>query len=147
VYSNLLIHAVLGTKSRLPVLDSELKVELFPYVAGIVKKLGGKPILINGPRDHVHTLLVLPARLPLSDLMEKLKANSSKLVHQQWPERRRFGWQEGYAAFSVSQSNPSRVKDYIANQEKHHVRMSFREELKAFLDRNDIAYDPRYLGA
>jgi putative transposase len=87
------------------------------------------------------------APMPLSDLMGKLKANSSKWVHQQWPERRRFGWQEGYAAFSVSQSNLSRVKDYIASQEKHHVRMSFREELKAFLNRNDIAYDPRYVGA
>jgi hypothetical protein len=31
-YANLLIHAVFGTKSRLPVVDSELKVELFPYV-------------------------------------------------------------------------------------------------------------------
>ncbi len=145
-YSNLLIHAVFGTKDRPPLLDSELKAELFPYMAGIVKRLGAQTVLINGPRDHVHALFVLPARVSLSDMMEKLKANSSKWVHQRWPERRMFAWQEGYAAFSVSHSNLSRVKDYIQSQEEHHASRSFREELLAFLDQNQIAYDPRYVG-
>ncbi len=145
-YSNLLIHEVFGTKDRLPLLDSELKAELFPYMAGLIKKLGAQTVLINGPRDHIHALFILPARLSLSDMMEKLKANSSKWVHQRWPERRPFAWQEGYAAFSVSHSNLNRVKEYIENQEEHHVRRSFREELIVFLGQNQIAYDSRYVG-
>jgi putative transposase len=79
-------------------------------------------------------------------MMEKLKANSSKWVHQRWPQRRLFAWQKGYAAFSVSHSNLSRVRDYIKAQEKHHPRRSFREELIAFLEKNEIPYDARYLG-
>jgi putative transposase len=145
-YSNLLTHAIFGTKDRLLLLDAELKSELFPYMGGIIKKLRGVPILINGPRDHVHALFVQPASLAVSEMMEKLKANSSKWVHQRWPRRRRFGWQEGYAAFSVSHSNLSRVKDYIERQEQHHRKRSFREELMAFLDKNQIPYDVRYVG-
>jgi putative transposase len=145
-YSNLLIHSIFGTKNRLQALDAELKTELFPYMGGIIKKLGGQPILINGPRDHVHALFVQPARLPLSEMMEKLKGNSSKWVHQRWSQRRLFAWQEGYAAFSVSHSNLGRVKDYIERQEEHHRKRSFREELIAFLDKNEIPYDPRYVG-
>lgn len=145
-YSNLLIHAVFGTKNGLPVLDSELKSELFPYMAGIVKNVGGLPIAVNGPSDHVHVLFVLPAPISVSKMMEKLKANSSKWIHQRWPERRFFAWQEGYGAFSVSYSNLNRVRDYISRQEEHHARRSFREELVTFLEKNEVSYDPRFVG-
>ena len=91
-------------------------------------------------------LLVLAARVSLSDTMEKLKANSSRWIHQRWPKRRLFAWQEGYAAFSVSHSNLSRVRAYIEAQEKRHAKQSFREELIAFLQSNEISYDPRYVG-
>jgi putative transposase len=57
-YSNLLIHTIFATKDRRPLLDVEIRPELFAYMGGIIKKLGGKPILINGPRDHVHALFV-----------------------------------------------------------------------------------------
>lgn len=76
-------------------------------------------------------------------MMEKLKANSSKWARQRWPRRRRFKWQEGYAAFSVSHSNLSRVKDYIERQEEHHTKRSFQEELIAFFDKNQIPYEAR----
>lgn len=145
-YSNLLAHTIFGTKDRQPLLDQELKSELFPYMAGIVKRLGVQPVIINGPRDHVHGLFLMPASLAVSDLMEKLKANSSRWVHQRWPQRRLFGWQEGYAAFSVSYANLGRARKYIENQETHHLRRTFREELVAFLNQNQIAYHHRWVG-
>jgi len=57
----------------------------------------------------------------------------------------KFGWQPAYAAFSVSDSNAERVRQYIANQEQHHRKISFQEELVAFLNQHHIGYDPRYL--
>ena len=69
-------------------------------------------------------LLVLPPSLPRSDLMEKLKANSSKWVHERWPRRPWFGWQTGYTAFSVSPSKLNAVRTYIANQEQHHRKLT-----------------------
>jgi putative transposase len=98
---------------------------------------------VNGPRDHVHLLFVLPSVLSLSDVMEKLKDNSSKWAHQRWG--RRFGWQTGYAAFSVSQSRRGSVRNYIARQEEHHRRMTCQEEVLALLETHGIKYDPRFV--
>jgi hypothetical protein len=77
--------------------------------------------------------------------MEKVKGNSSKWVNKLWEDRRHFAWQTGYTAFSVSQSNLDAVKKYIASQEAHHRRITFQEELLAFLRKHEIAYDPRYV--
>ena len=143
-YTNLLVHALFSTKQRRPLLTSEFRPELFAYMAGVLNRLKGKPVLINGPSDHVHMLFVMPAASSLSDLMEKVKANSSKWAN----EHRRgipFAWQTGYTAFSVSQSSLQDVKRYIAQQEEHHRRMTFREELLTFLDKHGIQYDPRYV--
>ena len=144
-YTNILIHALFSTKHRQPYLDAELKRELFPYMGGIIAKLSGQPLLVNGPSDHVHLLFVQPAALGLAELMEKVKANSSRWVNKRWPQRTRFAWQTGYTAFSVSQSQVDAVMKYIRNQEQHHQRRTFQEELVAFLKQHRIAYDPRFV--
>ena len=144
-FTNIVIHALFSTKARRPYLDAELKQELFPYMGGIIGKLNGQSLLINGPSDHVHLLFVQPAALGLAELMEKVKANSSRWVKERWPQRARFAWQTGYTAFSVSQSRVEAVRTYIRNQEQHHRKRSFQEELVAFLKQHGIAYDPRFL--
>jgi putative transposase len=144
-YTNILIHALFSTKDRQPWLDEEVKAELFPYLGGAINHLGGQSLLVNGPADHVHLLFVQPASLSLADLMEKAKANSSGWVKTRWPNRKRFAWQTGYTAFSVSQSNLESVKRYKASQETHHRRITFQEEVLAFLKKHEIAYDLRYV--
>ena len=74
-----------------------------------------------------------------------MKANSSGWIHKEFPRRRAFAWQVGYAAFSVSHSQRQTVLDYIANQEEHHRKVSFKEELIAFLKKHQIEYEERYL--
>jgi hypothetical protein len=56
-----------------------------------------------------------------------------------------FAWQEGYAAFTLSSTSRPAVREYIAHQEEHHRRQSFREELIAMLEKAGIEYDPKYL--
>lgn len=146
-YSNILIHALFSTKDRQPWLAAEIRDEAFRYLGGTINALGGQSLLANGPRDHVHLLYVQPRTLSIASLMEKVKANSSGWVKERWPDRRYFGWQTGYAAFSVSKSHVERVKLYIGNQEAHHRKVSFQEEVMAFLKRQGIAYDPRYVFA
>jgi REP element-mobilizing transposase RayT len=114
-------------------------------MGGIIAQLRGKPILIGGPKDHVHLLFVLPCSLSVADLMEKVKANSSKWVKNRWQNRSHYAWQTGYTAFSVSKSNLESVKRYIASQETHHRRITFQEEVLTFLKKHEIAYDPRYV--
>ena len=144
-YSDLLIHIVFSTKDRVPLLNSELKVRLFPYIGGIARELGAVALLINGPADHVHILVLLPTKLSVSELVGKIKANSSGWVHREFPDHGTFAWQAGYAAFPVSHSQKRAVLDYIANQEEHHRKVSFKDELIALLRKHQIEYDERYV--
>jgi REP element-mobilizing transposase RayT len=144
-HTNLLFHVVFSTKDRAPLLDAELKPRLFPYMGGIIRELGGTALLINGPTDHVHLLLLLPAKLGVSEVVGKLKANSSGWVHREFPDKWAFAWQTGFAAFTVSHSQKQSVLDYIANQEEHHRKISFKEEFVAFLKRHEIENDEKYL--
>ena len=144
-YTDLLAHVIFSTKDRAPLLDGELKARLFPYMGGILRELGGTPLLINGPADHVHLLFLTPTKTTLSELDGKLKANSSGWVHREFSDRGTFAWQTGYAAFSVSHSQKQAVLNYIANQEEHHRKLTFKEELVRFLKKHEIAYDERFI--
>jgi REP element-mobilizing transposase RayT len=144
-FTNLLTHVIFSTKDRVPHIDAELKPDLFAYMGGIVREIDGKALGINGTADHVHLLIKLPPTIAISDAMRVLKTNSSRWVHEQWDSRSAFGWQTGYGAFSVSQSNVPAVLRYIANQEEHHRKVSFQEEFLAYLKKHGIEYDERYI--
>jgi REP element-mobilizing transposase RayT len=146
-YTNILIHALFSTKERQPWLTPEIHEEVFRYLGGTLNELRGQSLLVNGPRDHVHMLFVQPRTLSIATVMEKVKANSSGWVKERWSERRYFGWQTGYAAFGVSKSHVEQVKRYISNQEEHHRKVTFQEELLAFLKKHGVEYDPRYVFA
>jgi REP element-mobilizing transposase RayT len=144
-FSKLLTHIIFSTKDRQPFLDDALKEDLFHYMGGVVRECDGAAEIINGPADHVHLLIRFPTTQSVADLLRVVKTNSSRWVHQTYPERRAFGWQTGYGAFSVSQSNAEQVREYIARQEEHHRRVTFQEEFVAFLKRHGIEYDERYI--
>ena len=144
-FTNLLTHIIFSTKDRRLHIDTELQAPLLAYLGAIVRELHGSALTINGTVDHVHLLLRLPATLSLADAMRVIKTNSSRWVHEQWPSRSTFGWQTGYGAFSVSQSNVGAVVRYIAGQEEHHRRVSFQEELITYLRKHGIEYDERYI--
>ena len=138
------MHIIFSTKERLQLLVPEIRPRLFDYMGGTIRGLQGTSILINGVEDHVHTLAVIPSTIALSDFMREYKTNTSA-----WAKNtlnvRDFGWQTGYAAFSVSKSNVASVQAYIAKQEEHHRRMSFQEEDLDFLNRHEIDYDERFV--
>jgi len=144
-FTNLLAHIVFSTKDRAPFIDMELKPELHAYLGGMVREIKGKAYSINGTADHVHLLVSLPPTISLSDAMKVVKANSSRWVSDKWRERKNFGWQTGYGAFSVSKSNVPGVVSYIGNQEEHHRKITFKEEFLEFLRKHGIEYDERYI--
>jgi len=144
-FTNLLTHVVFSTKDREPMIDPELKSELYAYLGGLTRELKGKAYGINGTTDHVHMLISLPPVVSMSDALRFLKSNSSGWVHDKWPRRRSFSWQLGYAAFSVSKSNVPGILTYISNQEVHHRRITFKEEFVDLLIKHEIEYDERYI--
>ena len=130
-YTHLVTHIVFSTKDRAPTISPEIKKDLLAYIGGIVREEGGRAFIVNGTNDHLHMLVSLPASLAVADLMRVIKTNSSRWVHEKWPARRNFGWQQGYGAFSVSRSAMVEVHAYIENQEEHHRKLSFQEEFLA----------------
>lgn len=118
---------------------------MYAYIGSIIKDNGSIPILINGTNDHVHILCVLSKNSSLANLVEEIKRHSSRWIKTINPYYSKFAWQGGYAGFSVSQSIHDKTKLYIANQEEHHKKMTFKEELIAFLKEYEIEFDERYL--
>lgn len=96
---------------------------------------------IGGIEDHIHALIELPVAIPLPKAVNLLKSNSSRFMNQ----RGRFSWQEGYAAFTVSASNVAAVARYVRNQEAHHRKMSFEDEIFALLKKHGVKFDPKYV--
>ena len=142
-HTNLLVHIVFSTQGHLPLITSEIKKELFAYMSGLVKELTGKPIIINGMADHVHLLILLPPNISISDAMRFVKANSSRWFKERFGKK--FAWQKGFGAFSVSRSNVDAVAKYIKDQEQHHKGFNFKKEFVSLLDKNDVEYDERDL--
>lgn len=123
----------------------EIRDDLHAYMGGIIRNLGGTAVIINGVSDHVHVLAVLPADKSVADCLRTVKTNSTRWVHERWPERKSFAWQTGYSAFAVSDSHREKVIHYIQNQQEHHKKISFEDEFLAFLKRHKIEYDSRFV--
>jgi REP element-mobilizing transposase RayT len=142
-YSNLLVHAVFGTKDRRPTIHESFRTRLHEYLGGIAREEFGRALQIGGTADHVHGLILLRTDVAVADAMRAWKSLSSGWVHKTFSGEGDFVWQNGYAAFSVSESNADQVKRYIVNQESHHRKQTFEEEFLALLERHGIEYDPR----
>ena len=143
-YTQLYVHIIFGVKNRSSLIPRANKEELHKYITGIVANKQCKMVAINSEPDHIHILASLHAKLALTDLIRDIKANSTTFVKKKgWNNF--FGWQEGFGAFSCSESHKQEVIRYIENQEIHHRKKSFREEYLEFLKVYRIPYDPRYV--
>jgi len=144
-YTNLIYHIVFSTKDRRKLITREREERLYEYIGGIVRGLGGICLAIGGIEDHVHVLAKLRPDKALSDVLRDLKANSSGWMHDVFPDAADFYWQNGYGAFSVSESQISKVAAYIARQKVHHRKQSFEREFVELLQRNSIEFELKYL--
>ena len=139
-FNSCVVHCVWSTKNREPILTSDLRERLWPYLDGIAKENKIKAFAIGGTTDHVHMLLSLPATLSVAKAIQLLKGNSSKWLHETFPKMRSFEWQQGYGAFSIGISAVDSTIAYIRGQTNHHRARSFREEFQIMLDRHGFDY-------
>ena len=145
-FSKLLSHVVFSTKYRRRVINTDIQERLYEYIGGVIRNNKGSLIEIGGVEDHVHILAHLPANRSVSDSIRDLKANSSKWINESVTDSyKKFAWQKGYGAFTVSFSQVGTVKTYIQNQREHHRTKSFKEEFIELLKRHNIEYDEKYL--
>ena len=144
-HQQLLYHIVFSTKNRQRWLTDGFRDEVFAYMIGIAKNQGGVAIRIGGFYDHVHLLVRIPAKLSVSEFVGTLKSNSSKHINDTSEQLRKFGWQDGFGAFTVSVSQKNRVVESIENQMEHHAGHSFQDEYLHLLKKHEVEYDPRYV--
>ncbi len=144
-YTQIHIQFVFAVKYQNGLIHPSFKDELYKYISGIISAHNHKLIAINGMPDHIHIFIGMRPTQSIADLMQDIKANSSKWVNEKKFLNLKFEWQEGYGAFSYSKSQVQNVIDYILNQEEKHKLKTFKEEYLDFLKAFEIEYDERYI--
>ena len=143
--SKVIFHIIFSTKDREPWLDSNVRTRMHGYLATICRDLGADLVHVGGTADHVHLVATLPRTVSQAQFVEQIKKTSSKWIKTVDARYRRFFWQRGYGAFSVSPSQLESVRQYIEAQQEHHRTRTFQEEYRELLRRHGIEFDERYV--
>lgn len=143
-YYSCYYHLVFFTAKRHPSLTKEIRNDLFAVMGGKLKEMKSKSILINGVEDHVHLLLQIHPSVQVSLVVQKVKLAASAFLKEKLNGKFK-GWQVGYAVLTFDKSRLKGLIRYVENQEAHHRKQSFIDELTVLLRENDIEFDERYL--
>ncbi|MBN2788940.1 MAG: IS200/IS605 family transposase [Candidatus Delongbacteria bacterium] len=139
-YTQNYLHCIFSTKNRDKILNEKYDEELHKYISGLAKERKCNTLSINNVSDHVHLLVALHSTYSISKFMQEIKAVSSKFINDKGWYKTKFSWQYGYGAFSCSQSQVIRVKEYIKNQKSHNKKITFKEEYIEFPEKYEIKY-------
>ena len=141
----LYFHLIWSTYQREPMLTEAVEQQVYGTILSKAKALGLVVHAIGGVEDHVHIVASIPPRYSIAECVRQIKGASSHYVNHQPGASRGFGWQDGYGAFTVSHSDKDAVIEYIKNQEEHHKKVSFKDELREFLIKHGVKIDEKYL--
>jgi len=137
-YYKVWIHLVWSTKDREPLLHKGIRQTVFDHIREKARAEGVQIDTINGTQDHLHCLVSIEPKLSISEVVNKLKGESSHWINAGKMTKTHFAWQNAFAAFSVSESQVQKVREYILSQEEHHRRFSFSSEVERFLKHHRI---------
>ena len=143
-YTQILYQIVFSTKNRAHTLKSENRQELFKYISGILKNKKCHLYQICGVTDHIHIVTHLHPSIALAFLVKDIKLATSQHIktHALFPEFE--GWQDGYGAFTYSYREKDRLIEYVKNQEVHHKKKTYKEELIEVLNLHGVEFDEKY---
>lgn len=144
-YSQITIHLVFAVKGSSSHIHDSFREKLHKYITGIVTNQRQKLLAVNSVHNHIHILIGQSPSICLSDLVREIKSESSRFINEQKLTPTKFYWQEGFGAFSYSNSQRDIVIKYIKSQQKHHKKQSFKEEYLNFLKKFEVEYDVKYL--
>ena len=132
-YNKIWIHAIWATKERIPIIHSNIEYKIHQFISEQLRAQGCLVRIINGMPDHIHCLFLLSPQKSIAEVIKQIKGSSSHYVNQNDLTSKKFAWQTGYAAYSVSESVVEKVFQYIKTQKEHHQKKSFLQEYEAFL--------------
>ena len=144
-YTQLYVHYIFAVQNRQSLTHNYIKEQVCKYISGVIEQQGHKTFAINGMPDHLHILVSMNPKQSPSDLMYNVKRSSSLWINKNKLTDNKFGWQDGFGAFSYGKSQIPDIAGYIEKQQTHHKKRTFQEEYVEFLNVFDIEYDERYL--
>ncbi len=144
-YTQCHFHLVFAVKHRNALIKKIWKDELEMYITGIIQNHQHKLLAIGSMPDHIHIFIGYNLNQLLPDLVESIKTSSNTWIKENKLSNYKFDWQKGYGAFTYSHSQIDSVVKYIANQEKHHHKQSFREEYIDMLEKFEVEYKDEYV--
>ncbi len=144
-FTQIYVQIVFAVKNRDALLHKNIRNRVFEYMSGIITEMKHKSIIVNGVSNHVHILIGLNPTKSVSETVHAIKRSTSLFINKEKLCPGTFAWQEGYGSFTYGRSQLDDVYRYILNQEKHHKKMSFREEYIQFLKNFELEYDERFL--
>jgi putative transposase len=144
-YTQINIQIVFAVSKRENLISKNNRDELQKYITTVIENKGQKLLAIFAMPNHIHILIGMRPNIALSDLVRDIKSTSSNFINSKKWVKGKFNWQNGFGAFSYSNSQLDRVIKYVLNQEEHHKRKSFKKEYLEFLLKFEIDYDEKYL--
>ena len=143
--SKIYIHLVFSTKGRTETIPKTHLAEVHAYVAEIFNNHGCPAIQVGGTANHIHILFLLGKQANLSEIVRTVKSSTTRWINEKNNNPfHKFFWQEGYGAFSVSNSHVDAVVAYIKGQEEHHRKVSFQDEFRKICQLYKAELDERY---
>lgn len=139
-YSRCWLHLIWETLRREPMLDKRAAARASRNLSDYSEEKGIYMKISFFNADHTHALIDLPTNLTIEQVIQLLKGSSSHWINQKQLVKGKFAWGRGYGAFSVSQSDVSKVANYIAGQEEHHRQRSFAQEYAIFVKRYGLEW-------
>jgi len=143
-YRQILYHIVFRTKDSVKAINQENSKELYAYIHGIIKNKNCVVYRINGMEEHLHILTDLHPNHALADFMRDIKTASSMWVKKSGKFPLFMGWAEGYSALTYAWKDKDMIVNYIKNQQDHHKKENFVDELRQLLVEHGIEVDERY---
>ena len=143
--SKIYVHLVFSTKGRTETIPKTHLAEVHAYVAEIFNNHGCPAIQVGGTANHIHILFLLGKTTDLAEIVRTVKSSTSRWINEKNNNPfHKFYWQEGYGAFSVSNSHVDAVVAYIKGQEEHHKKVSFQDEFRKICQLYKAELDERY---
>jgi putative transposase len=143
-YRQILYQLIFRTKGSEKVLSQEHSAHLYKYMWGIINNKGCVLYRINGVEDHIHILSDLHPTIALSDYIRELKVGSSKWMKSSGYFPQFTGWGTKYAALTYSYKEKEILVNYIKNQQEHHKKETFQEEIKRLFIENNIEAEEKW---
>jgi len=136
-------HIIFSTKNRAELITPVVEDELYAYIGGILNKNRSKLLIGNGTQNHAHLLTSLDKKVLLPQLIGDVKRSSSRWLKTKGGMLVKFGWQDGYSAFTVGHTQLEIVKRYVAGQKEHHQKKYFEDEMRELYDEHGVSPDER----